>query len=262
VLDVGAGVGHWGRLLLPYLSVEGTIVGIDREEEWVKEATRRASALGLESRVRYVRAEAESIPFPDSTFDVVTCQTLLIHVPDVQRVLREMCRVLKPEGLLCIAEPNNLAWTVADAKVVESDDYASIAAEVEFNLICQRGKFLLGRGHNSAGEIILGHLGELPLRDIKVYLSDKCFSYIPPYDTAEEQANLRQEEEWIERDFLVWSKTETREYFIAGGGLEREFDRRWAEAIRKKRSSLETMKAKKTYKAGGGILYLFSARKV
>lgn len=262
VLDVGAGVGHWGRLLLPHLSAEATVVGLDREEEWVKKASQRASELGIASRVQYFRAEAESIPLPDATFDVVTCQTLLIHVPDVLKVLREMCRVLKPGGLLCLAEPNNLAWTVADPKVVESENCSVIIEQIEFQMMCQRGKYLLGRGHNSAGEVILRHLGQLPVGDVKVHLSDKCFSSIPPYDTPEERANRKQEEEWIDRDFLVWSKAETREYFKAGGGSDKEFERRWADAMREKRTTLESVKAQTAFKAGGGIMYLFSARKL
>jgi len=42
VLDVGAGVGHWGTLLASVLSPDASIVGIEREPQWVQETARRA----------------------------------------------------------------------------------------------------------------------------------------------------------------------------------------------------------------------------
>jgi hypothetical protein len=151
---------------------------------------------------------------------------------------------------------------ISDPKVANGNDHASVLERLEFQMICERGKYLLGRGHNSAGETILGHFGQLPLSDVQVYLSDKCFSYISPYRTAAEQANIKQEEEWFQRDFLVWSKDETREYFLAGGGAKNEFNRRWAAAMQGKRNELESIGSRTAFKAGGGLTYLFSARKV
>jgi ubiquinone/menaquinone biosynthesis C-methylase UbiE len=62
----------------------------------------------VEFQSNYQLGTAEAIPFPDSYFDMVTCQTVLIHVKDITIALNEMLRVLKPGGLLAVAEPNNL----------------------------------------------------------------------------------------------------------------------------------------------------------
>src|SRR5437868_6342323 len=53
VLDVGCGVGHWTRLLLPELRKDARISGIDAEAIWVQKAAERASTLGLAERCRY-----------------------------------------------------------------------------------------------------------------------------------------------------------------------------------------------------------------
>ena len=82
VLDVGCGVGHWGRALAPVLSEDARVLGVDREPRWVSEAAARAEAVGLGERFRYQQGDATSLPFPDGTFDLVTCQTVLIHLAD------------------------------------------------------------------------------------------------------------------------------------------------------------------------------------
>src|SRR5437870_2407304 len=63
VLDVGCGVGHWGRALADVLPADVELVGIDREPTWVEGATRRAAEAGLESRFTYRVADAEALPF-------------------------------------------------------------------------------------------------------------------------------------------------------------------------------------------------------
>src|SRR5436190_5713030 len=112
MLDVGAGVGHWGRLLSNVLAPDATLVGIDREPRWVEEATERAAEAGLADRFSYRLSTAEELPFEDESFDLVTCQTLLIHVADARAVIDEMVRVTKRGGLVVASEPNNRALTL------------------------------------------------------------------------------------------------------------------------------------------------------
>src|SRR5690349_10848226 len=90
VLDVGCGVGHWGRLLANVLPPAATLVGIDREPRWVEEAAERAAEAGLDDRFSYRLGSAEELSFEDESFDLVTCQTVLIHVADARQVIREM----------------------------------------------------------------------------------------------------------------------------------------------------------------------------
>jgi ubiquinone/menaquinone biosynthesis C-methylase UbiE len=52
-----------------------------------------------------VQGDAEQLPFPAGTFDLVSCQCSFHHMPKPQLVLREMVRVAKPEGRLVIIDP-------------------------------------------------------------------------------------------------------------------------------------------------------------
>src|SRR3954464_8174339 len=61
VLDVGSGVGHWGRLLGHVLPADARVVGIDREPQWVEEAGARAASVGLGERFSYRLGSAEAL---------------------------------------------------------------------------------------------------------------------------------------------------------------------------------------------------------
>jgi ubiquinone/menaquinone biosynthesis C-methylase UbiE len=74
-----------------------------------KKAAERASAHGLADRFSYQVSVAERLPFPDASFDLVTCQTVLIHTPNPGAALDDMLRVARPNGLILAAEPNNVA---------------------------------------------------------------------------------------------------------------------------------------------------------
>src|SRR5215813_1520039 len=108
VLDVGCGVGHWGQLLANVIPSSARIQGVDREPRWVEKAAERAAARGFADRFNYQVAVAEKLPFADASFDLVTCQTVLIHMPDPGAVVDEMVRVARPGGLILAAEPNNI----------------------------------------------------------------------------------------------------------------------------------------------------------
>lgn len=105
VLDLGCGVGHWGDLVEAALEPGAQITGVDREEAWVEAARVRAGGRPQRS---FLQGAAEQLPFPAGSFDLVTCQTVLIHCPDPERVVAEMVRVTRGGGALLIAEPNNL----------------------------------------------------------------------------------------------------------------------------------------------------------
>ena len=100
VLDIACGPGAFALALAPKARFAR---GIDLTEEMV----RRARALQLESRIANAAFEcgdAEQLPYPDSTFDLVTCQMAFHHMPKPQSALREMVRVAKPDGRLLVID--------------------------------------------------------------------------------------------------------------------------------------------------------------
>src|ERR1700690_1896221 len=115
ILDVGCGIGHWSRVLARIVDHPARLVGIDRGPRWLEEAARRAAAAGLSQRCSYAEGVAESLPFQDGAFDIVTCQTLLIHVRNPAAVISEMVRVTRPRGLVIVAEPTNAASPLVES---------------------------------------------------------------------------------------------------------------------------------------------------
>lgn len=82
---------------------------IDMEKQSIAEFAQNLKRRSLQNQFDLFVGDCHKLPFDDQSFWIVTCQTLLIHVPDPLRVLREMKRVLKPGVLLIISEPVNSA---------------------------------------------------------------------------------------------------------------------------------------------------------
>jgi ubiquinone/menaquinone biosynthesis C-methylase UbiE len=260
VLDVGSGVGHWGQLLAKILPSRVRVQGVDRDPLWIEKATARAAALGLADRFSYQVAVAEKLPFPDASFDLVTCQTVLIHMPDPGATVDEMVRVARPGALILAAEPNNAARALLFDSVSFHDPVDDILTRARLQLICERGKAALGEGNNSIGDLVPSLFAERNLVDVCVYKADIL---LPPYDSPAQRAALEECADFNHRGFWSgWSREITRRYFLAGGGCEAEFEALWLVAIGGN-DKFDKAIADRTYagRAGAGIGYLIAGRK-
>jgi 2-polyprenyl-6-hydroxyphenyl methylase/3-demethylubiquinone-9 3-methyltransferase len=93
-LDVGCG---GGLLAEEFARLGFTVVGVDPSEESLAAARRHATGQGL--TIEYRHATGEALPFGDESFDIVYCCDVLEHVADLQKVIAETARVLKPGGI-------------------------------------------------------------------------------------------------------------------------------------------------------------------
>lgn len=261
VLDVGCGVGHWGRALALVLPESARVTGVDREAEWVKKATERAERVGLAGRFVYQRGDATALPFADDTFDMVTCQTVLMHLPDARAGLREMLRVTKPGGLVLAVEPCNMASMGVFSSVTDEFPTDRVADTLRFHLTCQRGKRALGLGFNSVGDLVPGYMAALGARDIRVYVSDRATPMYPPYELAHQQAEIKQFKDWHAREFWVCDRAETQRYFRAGGGSDEDFGRLWQAAGDQMKAEIEAMEEGTFHCGNAHVSYLVSGRK-
>ena len=260
ILDAGCGIGHWGRVLAPFLSTEATLTGVDREPEWVEKATAIAKAKGL-SRFSYRQGDVNSLPFGDAQFDLVTCQTLLIHVPDPRATLKEFMRVLKPGGLVILSEPNNLAGSLVRNSEDFDGDIDSLTSVVRLMALCERGKAALGLGNNSIGDLLPRLLHEAGLEDLQAHLSDKATLTLPHISSPGQAATLAQTEDWVARDFWLWERDETESYFRAGGGKPEEFSTLGDNAMERQTRSFQAEKENRLSAVAAGLQYLMSGRK-
>ena len=103
-LDVGSNNGRYTAMLA---EAGLRAQGIDFESAMVTEARARYPELTFE------QGDAQDLPYPDASFDVVVSLGLIQCVPDWRRVMREICRVLKPGGVALVE--TNRAFPVWEA---------------------------------------------------------------------------------------------------------------------------------------------------
>lgn len=242
-LDVGCGAGHWTRTIARLLAPDAQITGVDREAAFLEYARADAPA-----HWSWRQAEAHTLPFPDASFDLVTCQTVLIHLSDPGRALAEWVRVLRPGGRLLLAEPDNLAGKVAHLGSDPAVPDADIETLVHFLLACQRGKRALGEGDDRIGARMPGLLAGLGLSQIQAWNNDRCVALHPPYASREMQVALQQELAWAREGITTLTGTvhDATRLFTAGGGEDLE---RCLAAVERWRLAFEGNIAAGTYHA-------------
>jgi SAM-dependent methyltransferase len=250
VLDVGSGVGHWGRLIATLVAPGAAITGVEREPEWVAQATRSAP----HERFRYVEGDATALPFDDDTFELVTCQTVLIHVADPQAVIREFVRVTKPGGQVIVAEPNNRASFVIGSSAPPADLLDVLA----FVLACERGKAALGEGDNSIGDLVPGFFAQAGLTDVETWMADRPATMVAPYAGDDQQAQVAMLRDDGLETLWGWTREQAERYFDAGGGTD--FDAAWDRRRAEARSVAAAIEAGTYHSAGGQLLYLVAGR--
>lgn len=228
LLDIGCGAGHWGRALRPRLGPGATLSGIDHETAFIDAASAAAREAGLDADYRV--AAADALPFDDDTFDVTTCQTVLIHVDDAQAVVDEMARVTKPGGVVLLVEPDNAAMAVSFANTSVPLTPAEQIDLFRLQVHCMTGKRALGEGDGSIGAHLPQRLHAAGTQDIRAFTSDKCACAVPPYDVPAQAIDIKTQLDFAGME--MWMPTGTREdsqrHFLAGGGGQADFDACWS----------------------------------
>lgn len=113
ILDLAGGTGDLAQAFLPQITHRnnsdknlktGQIVLADINIHMLQEGQKRLDAKGYFQNISLCQLNAESLPFPDDYFDVITMGFGLRNVRDKDLALREICRVLKPTGKVFILE--------------------------------------------------------------------------------------------------------------------------------------------------------------
>ncbi|CUH88280.1 Demethylmenaquinone methyltransferase [Phaeobacter sp. CECT 5382] len=99
VLEVGVGTG----LSLPHYKAGVTITGIDFSEDMLAKARQRVAEKSLGNVAALLQMDARQLDFADNSFDTIAAMHVLSVVPEPERVMSEIARVLKPGGKVVIS---------------------------------------------------------------------------------------------------------------------------------------------------------------
>jgi arsenite methyltransferase len=103
VLDLGSGAGTDSLIAAQMVGEQGHVTGIDMTPEMLAKARAAAAEMGA-ANVEFVESEAERLPFPDESFEVVISNGVIDLIPDKDAVFAELFRVLAPGGRMQIAD--------------------------------------------------------------------------------------------------------------------------------------------------------------
>ncbi len=220
VVDVGCGLGFFTEMLSVYVP-KGKVLGIDLDSKLVEEAQKRVGTLRGREVPEFRTGDAYNLPLPNGFADFTICQTLLMHLSDPAKAIKEMKRITKRGGTVSAIERDYTGMTSFDTGMEK------MCLSLEKRLLLRRadmlineGKRRLGRGDNEIGSKvpILFHRNGLQILDVRVI--DRVFWLIPPYMGHE--LELKQYAEPPE----IWVKQlGIRDHFMAGGGTEEEWNK-------------------------------------
>lgn len=101
-LDICCGTCDW-TIQLAHDSKDGKIIGLDFSQNMLEVGRQKVEEAGLDKQIELIHGNAMELPFEDNSFDHVTIGFGLRNVPDLNQVLREMKRVVKPGGkVVCL----------------------------------------------------------------------------------------------------------------------------------------------------------------
>jgi ubiquinone/menaquinone biosynthesis C-methylase UbiE len=161
VLDIACGTGLVSLEAARAVGPSGHVLGIDLSERMIAVAEQGASERKL-TNCSFSRMDAETLTIPDATFDVALCCLGLMYMPDPERAVREMFRVLRPGGRISVAvwgEPAHCGWSAV---------FPIVNAEVASD-VCPLF-FRFGQGDALAGSCVAAKFEDVRQRRITAML--------------------------------------------------------------------------------------------
>jgi len=181
VLDLAGGTGDLTRLMAPRIEPGGHIILSDINAAMLAVGRERLLDNGIHGNVTFAQANAEQLPFPDNTFDLVTMAFGLRNVTDKQQALGSIHGTLKPGGRLLVLEFSqpvaalkpaydfysfNILPRIGRLIAKDEDSYRYLAESIRMHPDQQTLKGMLEQAgfercdvHNLAGGIVAIHSG-------------------------------------------------------------------------------------------------------
>ncbi len=103
LLEIGVGTGYYSLDMAEWVAPDGKLELFDLQQKFLDHVMRAASERGLTNLVP-TKGDATALPFEDASMDAVVLTAVLGEIPDTAAALREIRRVLKPNGRLVVGE--------------------------------------------------------------------------------------------------------------------------------------------------------------
>src|SRR6266581_8053350 len=113
VLDLGSGVGDVAMLAARLVGPSGEVVGIERDASSIARANARVAEAGLRN-VTFIHTDVNQIT-SDQPFDAAVGRFILMFLPDPVSVLRSLCKLVRPGGVLAFQEPSWVSYLALGA---------------------------------------------------------------------------------------------------------------------------------------------------
>jgi ubiquinone/menaquinone biosynthesis C-methylase UbiE len=103
VIDLGCGTGD----LVPFYASKGVrYTGLDLSNRMIERATCNFVGKGFSNQIRFIAGDCENLPFQGGEFDTLSAIALIEYLPDPNKALNEISRVLKPGGYALLTVPH------------------------------------------------------------------------------------------------------------------------------------------------------------
>jgi cyclopropane fatty-acyl-phospholipid synthase-like methyltransferase len=198
LLDVGCG---FGRPAIRFAQrTEADVLGINVSEEQIRTAKSLAAEAGVSDRARFEIANANCLPYPESSFDAVWAVETLMYLPDRLTALQEICRVLVPGGIFVLSDYTERVelTTTQRAALAEGFTVDSLPTSEQYDELVAAAGFTTVRSEDATAHL---HTSAARIPDA---LADN-------YDVIVEKGGLQFAEEFaamlshvavLERDYL------------------------------------------------------------
>ncbi len=131
ILDLATGTGRMPLALLKETTFNGHIVAVDVSQGMLEQASQKLEQ--SQGRFTLLRLIDFPLPFPDNSFDMVSCMEALEVMPEMDRPLEELFRVLRPGGFFLASRGTEASGR--KSKVIGRDDFKSLLESKGFEQV-------------------------------------------------------------------------------------------------------------------------------
>lgn len=222
LLDVGAGAGSVSATFAQVLGPKGQVVSTDLAPSVLPQAEAFAQSIGV-TNISFQTADVHELPFPDASFHVVHCHQLLGHIKNPVNAIREMLRVLKPQGALALREgdketeavwpplPGLLKYLQFDADIMKVQGGSLTAGRQLLSWALEAGAKRSNITVTYGTWLTLEEAKNTYVRSISKVLTGPARQRVLEYGLAENEIDdiCRDTMAWLDREDSSWAMLQT-----------------------------------------------------